>query len=275
VKRPSERKQLARAAIEKFKLKHRRACRIFNLNRFSWWYTPRPDRNQKLRERMKELAARHPVYGCQMIHDMIRSEWKEPINHKRTERIYHEEKLCLRLRRKNKRLRHLRVALEVPKTPDEVWSMDFIFDWLGTNQKLKVLTMLDHHSRLLPNLLAGTSIRGVNVVEILEELRLQGRKPKVISLDNGPEFRSRAMLEWATTHGVRLHFIAPGKPQQNGFIESLNSRFRAECLDQNLFENLDVAKLFISAWKREYENVRPHSSLGGLPPAEFARRNCA
>lgn len=114
---------------------------------------------------MKELAARYPVYGCQMIHDMIRNESLEPINHKRSERIYHEEKLSLRLRRKNKKFRHLRVALEVSKIKDEVWSMDFIFDWLGTNQKLKVLTMLDHHSRTLPNLHAGTSIKGVDVVE--------------------------------------------------------------------------------------------------------------
>lgn len=222
---------------------------------------------------MKELAGQYPVYGHQMIHDMIRNESEEPINHKRTERIYHEEKLSLRLRRKNKRLRHQRAALEIPSKKDEVWSMDFIHDWLGTNQKLKVLTMLDHYSRTLPDLYANTSIKGTDVVRILENLRLQGRKPKIISLDNGPEFRSHAMFEWATTHGVRLHFIQPGKPQQNAFIESLNSRFRTECLDQNLFENLDFARLFISDWKRQYENIRPHSSLGGLPPAEFLKRN--
>lgn len=224
---------------------------------------------------MREIAAQNQAYGHGIIHDMLRLEFNEPINHKRTERIYHEEKLSLRLRKRRSRLRHLRVALEVPKVRDEVWSMDFIFDWLGTDRRLKVLTMLDHHSRTLPDLHAASSIKGVDVVAILERLRLEGRKPKVISLDNGPEFRCKAMLAWATRHGVRLHFIEPGKPHQNGFIESFNGRFRAECLDQNLFENLDVARLFIAKWKREYENVRPHSSLGGLPPAEFVRRNCA
>ncbi|MFZ2530119.1 MAG: IS3 family transposase [Rhodococcus sp. (in: high G+C Gram-positive bacteria)] len=170
---------MARAAIEKFRLKHRRACKIFGLNRFTWWYQPRPDRNTKLRERMRELAARYP-YGHQMIHDMIRNEWEEPVNHKRTERIYREEGLLLRLRRRKKKLRHLRVALEVPACPDEVWSMDFIFDRLASGRQLKILTMVDHFSRGLPDLLPKTSIKGTDVVQVLESLRVQGRKPKVI-----------------------------------------------------------------------------------------------
>lgn len=223
---------------------------------------------------MRELAARYP-YGHQMIHDMIRNEWEEPVNHKRTERIYREEGLLLRLRRRKKKLRHLRVALEVPACPDEVWSMDFIFDRLASGRQLKILTMVDHFSRGLPDLLPKTSIKGTDVVQVLESLRVQGRKPKVIVTDNGSEFRSKAMAAWATKNEVRLHFIEPGKPQQNAFIESFNGRFRAECLDQNLFENLDAAGLFIREWKREYETIRPHSSLGGLPPAEFLRRNSA
>ena len=228
----------------------------------------------KLREKMREIAARYP-YGHQMIHDMIRNEWPEPINRKRTERIYREEGLLLRLRRKKKRLRHLRVAHEVPKLPDEVWSMDFIFDRLSSGRQLKILTMVDHYSRSLPDLLPAASIKGLDVVRVLEKLRLAGRKPKTIVVDNGSEFRCKAMHVWATQNSVRLHFIEPGKPQQNAFIESFNSRFRAECLDQNLFENLDAAGLFIREWKREYETIRPHSSLGGIPPAEFLRRNCA
>jgi putative transposase len=221
---------------------------------------------------MLELAARNPAYGHQMIHDMIVLEWPSPVNHKRTLRIYNEEKLNLRLRKKRKKLRHLRVALEIPKKPDEVWSMDFIFDWLGNNKRLKVLTMVDHHSRSVPDLHAATSIKGRDVVNVLEKLKRSGRKPKVIVIDNGPEFRSKALRTWANDNGVHLHFIEPGKPQQNAFVESFNSRFRVECLDQNLFANLDSAGLFIAAWKRDYENIRPHSSLGGLPPAEYLRR---
>lgn len=210
-----------------------------------------------------------------MIHDMIRNEWEHPVNHKRTERIYREEKLGLRLRRKGKKLRHLRVALDVPKEFDDVWSMDFIFDRLSNGRQLKVLTMIDYHTRSVPALLADHSIKGADVVELLEGLRLIGRKPRVIVTDNGSEFRSKTMREWATRNGVRLHFIEPGRPQQNAFIESFNGKFRSECLDRNLFENLDVARLFIGAWKREYEEVRPHSSLGGIPPAEFMRRKSA
>lgn len=210
-----------------------------------------------------------------MIHDMIRNEWPESVNHKRTERIYREEGLLLKLRRKKKKLRHLRVALEVPNQPDEVWSMDFIFDRLASGRQLKILTMVDHFSRSLPDLLPSTSIKGADVVAILESLRIKGRVPKTIVTDNGSEFRCKAMHVWATKNNVRLHFIEPGKPQQNAFVESFNSRFRAECLDQNLFENLDAAGLFIREWKREYETIRPHSSLGGLPPAEFLKRNSA
>src|SRR5690606_29480327 len=138
--------------------------------------------------------------------------WAAPVNHKRTERIYQQEGLSLRRRNKRKRLRHLRKALPVPTKRDDVWSMDFIHDWLGTNQRLKVLTMVDHCTRELPEFVVGTSIRGIDVVATLEALRLLGRKPRVIVMDNGPEFRSKVMHKWATKHGVQLHFIEPGKP---------------------------------------------------------------
>jgi len=147
--------------------------------------------------------------------------------------------------------------------------MDFIFDWLATNQKLKVLTIVDQFTRETPDLFAHTSIKGAGVVEVLERLRIAGRVPKTISVDNGSEFRSRALQAWATANHVHLHFIEPGKPTQNAYIESFNSRFREECLNRNLFANLDHARLFISQWKREYEERRPHSSLGGMTPKEF------
>jgi putative transposase len=266
---------LARTAIEKFGLKHRRACRVFGLNRFVWWYKPQPDRNVKLRERMRELAAQYPYYGHQMIHDMIRAEWEVIVNHKRTERLYREEKLLLKLRKKKKRLQVVRQPLELPTGLDDVWSMDFIFDRFANDRQLKVLTMVDHYSRSLPDILPSNSIKGADVVRVLERLRLRGRKPKIIITDNGSEFRSRVMRQWVSDHNVEHRFIQPGKPTQNAFIESLNGRFRSECLDQNLFENLDAAGLFIRAWKREYETVRPHSSLGGIPPAEFLKRSSA
>lgn len=210
-----------------------------------------------------------------MIHDTIRNEWPEKVNHKRTERIYREEKLFLKKRRKNKKLRLVRQSLPLPDSADDVWAMDFIFDRLASGRQLKVLTMTDHFSKMIPELFVAHSIRGVEVVAVLDRLASLGRKPKTIIVDNGSEFRSKAMARWARVNGVKLHFIEPGKPQQNAFIESFNSRFRAECLEQNLFETVDEAGLLIRKWKSDYENIRPHSSLGGLPPAEFVRRQAA
>lgn len=265
---------MAIQAIAKFKLQARRACRIFGINRFTWQYVRKPDRNIALRARIVELASTQP-YGCQMIHDTIRNEWPEPVNHKRIERIYREEGLLLKKRKKNKKLRLVRQPLVLPATKDDVWAMDFIFDRLSGGRQIKVLTMTDQFSKLIPDLFVAHSIRGPHVVEVLDRLCKSGRRPKTIVVDNGSEFRSKALAKWARDHEVKLHFIEPGKPQQNAFIESFNSRFRAECLDQNLFETIEEAGLLIRQWKRDYENIRPHSSLGGLPPAEFARRNAA
>jgi putative transposase len=271
--RPADRKAAARAAISKFGISCRRATRIFMFSWFTWWYQPRPDRNVELRARMRELAAQNPVYGQTMLHDLIRGEWPTPVNHKRTARIYREEGLELRLRKKKRgKLRHLRVAAPTSRRRDEVWSMDFVHDWLATSRQLKVLTIIDLFTRETPDLYVDVSIKAVDVVAVLERCRLQGRKPGTLVVDNGPEFRSKALRLWATRHGVRLHFIEPGKPYQNGFIESFNGKFRRECLDANLFENLEQARLLIFEWRRTYETQRPHSSLGGIPPAEFVRR---
>lgn len=210
-----------------------------------------------------------------MIHDTIRFEWPTPVNHKRTERIYREEGLLLKKRKKNKKLRLVRQPLPLPKVQDDVWAMDFIFDRLASGRQLKVLTMTDQFSKLIPDLLCAHSIRGIHVVSVLDRLARDGRKPKTIVVDNGSEFRSKIMAKWARDNGVKLHFIEPGKPQQNAFIESFNSRFRAECLEQNLFTTIEEAGLLIAKWKRDYETIRPHSSLGGLSPAEFVRRNAA
>ncbi|MGE0614629.1 MAG: IS3 family transposase [Bacteriovoracia bacterium] len=264
---------MAIAAIGKFQLAHRQACRYFGLNRFTWWYEAKPDRNEKLRIRLRELAARYPVYGCPMFHDMIKTEWAPVlINHKRVERIYGQEGLSLRKKKSRKKYRQLRLALPQAMRRDDVWAMDFIHDSLANDQKLKILTVLDIASRRPPAIHADHSIRAHHLVKILEGFRRDGRKPATIIVDNGPEFRSKALHVWASKNHVRLHFIEPGKPHQNGFIESFNGRFREECLDQNLFENLEHARLFISQWKREYETIRPHSSLNGLTPTEYERR---
>jgi putative transposase len=253
------------------RLSLRRACSLVSLNRSSWGYEPRPDRNAELRKRLKELAARYPRYGSYQMYFILRNEMGA-INHKRVDRVYRQEGLSLRRKAKRKRLRHLREAMPVPDRQDEVWSMDFIHDQLTTGRRLKCLTIIDHCSREAPALHADHSIRGIHVVQILERLRAQGRKPKVLVTDNGSEFTSRAMAAWAAPHGVRLFFIEPGKPVQNAFIESFNGKFRNLCLNQNWFSTLPQAQLIIEAWRKEYNNDRPHSSLDGLTPQAFLLR---
>ena len=159
---------------------------------------------------------------------------------------------------------------------DRSWArMSADFRLLHLHSGCSALTMTDHFSKLVPDLVVAHSIRGHDVVASLERLKVAGRKPKTIVVDNGSEFRSKALASWSRVNGVRLHFIDPGKPTQNAFIESFNGRFRAECLEQNLFETIAEAGLLIRKWKSDYENIRPHSSLGGLPPAEFVRRRTA
>ena len=243
----------------------RRACRLVGLERATYRYRPMPDRNVAIRERLRVLAARYPRYGAPLLYNLLRNEGNM-INHKRVERLYRLEKLSLRRKRSRKRLRHLRVALPVPTSRDSVWAMDFVHDRLTTDRQLKCLTIVDHCTREVPALHADHSIRGGDVVQVLERLRLSGRKPAILVSDNGSEFRSKAMAKWASDNGVLLHFIEPGKPTQNAYCESFNGRFREECLNQHLFANVLEAQLIIEAWRKEFENVRPHSGLKGRTP---------
>jgi putative transposase len=234
-------------------------------------YTPRPDRNAALRARLKELAAQCQGYGSPQLWRLLKKEVKN-LSYNRVERIYRKEGLSLRLKRKRKRLRHLREALPVVERPDEVWAMDFVHDELVDYRRFKVLTIIDHCTREAPALFASRSIRGSDVARVLERLKIAGRKPKVIVSDNGPEFIRRAMARWAQMNDVKLFFIEPGKPTQNAFIESFNGKFRSLCLNQNWFSTIEEARLIIENWRKHYVEVRPHSSLDDLTPKEFASK---
>jgi putative transposase len=205
-----------------------------------------------------------------MLWELLKREGFD-VNHKRVERLYKLEGLSLRTKKRKKKVRHLREALPVPEHSQDVWSMDFVFDELVNCRRFKCLTIIDHCTRESPAIHVDTSIRGVHVVEVLERLRLEGKKPQVIVMDNGSEFTSKALAAWASKHNVRLFFIEPGKPTQNAFIESFNGKFRNECLDQHWFSTVHEARLIIETYRKEYETERPHSSLGGLTPKEFAQ----
>ena len=256
--------------VERFGLSIRRACRIVDLWRSTESYKPKhPERDELLRTRMKELAAQRPRFGSLRLHVILRREGLV-MNHKRTERIYREEKLSLRMRMRKKRTSELRVPIPAPERSNERWSMDFIHARLANGRRFKSLTIVDEYSRESPAIEMDTSIPGARVVRVLDRLKETRGLPKVIVTDNGPEFISKALDEWAYTNGVKLDFIDPGKPAQNAFIESFNGKFRDECLNEHWFLTLEEAKITIENWRIDYNEVRPHSSLDNLTPAEYA-----
>jgi putative transposase len=194
------------------------------------------------------------------------------VNHKRVYRLYREEGLTVR-KRPRKRLARARIATAVPTSPNERWSIDFVSDSLADGRKLRIFNVVDDCTREAVVMEVDTSIPAPRVVRLLDEAAgIRGAYPRAIVCDNGPEFISHALDEWADQHGVKLEFIQPGKPVQNCFVESFNGRFRDECLNENWFRSLDEARRIIAAWKEHYNAVREHGSLGGRTPREFAKQ---
>jgi putative transposase len=204
-----------------------------------------------------------------MLYLMPRREgWRA--NHKRVERLYREEGLSLRRRRRRKRLSHLRVARARPVVANQTWAVDFIHDSLISGRHFRAFAVLDQWSRESLAIEVDLSLTGERVTRVLERLRTTRGLPLVIQADNGPELRGRTLDQWAYEHGVRLQFIEPGKPIQNAHIESFNARLREECLNEHVFVSLDDARSKIEKWRIQYNQERPHSSLGNLTPEEFA-----
>jgi putative transposase len=185
-------------------------------------------------------------------------------------RLYREEGLAMR-RRKGKRFRAAaRVPLALPTQANQMWTMDFTRDSLASGRKFRTLNLMDGFTREALWIEVDTSLPGVRVVQVLERVAQERGLPKAIQVDNGPEFISRAVDQWAYANDVALHFIDPGKPVQNAFIESFNGKFRDECLNQNWHTSLADARRIIEAWRMDYNTARPHSSLGYLTPEEYA-----
>jgi len=215
-----------------------------------------------------EFVARFSRRGLPRLHDWLRKSGYK-LNHKRTARIYREAGLQVRKRKRKKFGRVPKVIRPAPTRPNEVWSMDFVHDWLLTNRKLKCLTIVDDFTKKCVGILPDHKISGEAVGLFLEGLSV---RPDRIRTDNGPEFQSNALRAWVETTGIIHDFISPGKPNENAFIESFNSRFRDECLNEHVFRSLDDARRKIESWRQEdYNNLHPHSSLGMKSPNEFAK----
>ena len=255
----------------RFGLSLRRACGLVGLWRSTWQYQPHRADDRVLRGRLRELAEQRRRFGAPRLHVLLRREgWM--VNHKRTERLYREEGLALRRKHHRKRAAGVRVTLPPPNRPNERWSMDFLHDRLGNGRRFRVLTMIDDYSREAPAMTVDTSLPGARVVEVLERLAETRGLPQVITIDNGPEFAGSALDAWAYRRGIQLHFIEPGKPVQNAYVESFNGRLRDECLNEHWFTTLEEARGRLEAWRQDYNTVRPHSSLGDLTPEAFAKR---
>jgi putative transposase len=200
---------------------------------------------------------------------MLKRE-KLVVNHKRTERIYREEGLALRRKKRRKGAAGVRVMIPTAVRANEHWSMDFVSDSIVTGRRFRALTIVDNYTRECPAIEVDTSLGGARVVNVLERLSETRELPEVITIDNGPEFAGKALDEWAYRKSIKLNFITPGKPVENAYAESFNGRLRDECLNTNWFMNLKQARNIIEDWRRDYNEVRPHSSLKNMTPMEYA-----
>jgi putative transposase len=259
--------------IENFGLSVRKTCSLIGIWRTSFSYKPRqgnPD-EAVIRAKLKELANKRKRFGCPRLHVLLLREGFI-INHKRTERIYKEEGLSLRIKRRRKIASVLRTEVPRPTHPNHIWSMDFMKDALSSGRKLKVFPIIDEYTKKCFKIEVDTSINGVRVVRALNDIALQQGLPEIIIVDNGPEFIGKAVDEWAYRRGVKLFFITPGKPVENMYMESFNGKLRDECLNLHYFVSLDHARQVIEDWRVDYNTERPHSSLDNLTPEEFIQK---
>lgn len=249
-------------------LSERRAASVVGVSKSVLRYRKSGRRDDGVREALRRLAFRYRRYGYRMLHRKLKQQGFT-VNHKRIWRLYQEEKLSLRRKRRKKVPMHLRVALPTPTKRNEVWSCDFLSDALTDGRALRFFSALDDASRECLALHADTAIPGAKVCRCLDAVAAEREYPKYIRVDNGPEFRGREFREWAAAHGVTVIFIQPGKPQQNAFIESFNGRCREEFLNETLFFSPCDARRKADAFRREYNEERPHGSLGGTPPRDW------
>lgn len=250
----------------------RRACAVVGLARSSWSYASRRPEPKELVEKLKALASKRPRFGYRRLHLLLRREG-HGVNHKRVYRLYKAEGLSVRTKRRKRMAAAPRTVLPPATKPNERWSMDFVSDALLTGRRFRVFTLVDDFTRKCVALHVDSGISGGRIARLFDELGASVGLPSMLVCDNGPEFTSKALDQWAYKNNVTLHFIRPGKPVENAYAESFNGKFRDECLNTAWFVSLDDARRQIEAWRQDYNEVRPHSSLGGLTPMEYERAN--
>jgi putative transposase len=264
----AQRREAVTQAMTAAQIPERRVCRFTGFSRSSHRYRTRRPERAALRDRLLTLATLKPRWGYRRLYWLVRREGIV-VNRKVVYRLYRELGLSVR-RRKRKRVAVVRQPAVLPTAPNRRWSMDFVTDALGSGQRFRCLTVVDDFTRECVALDVRRSFSGACVAQALDRAASTRSFPATIVCDNGSEFTSQPMDQWAHDRGVQLHFIEPGKPVQNAFAESFNGRLRDECLNETWFVTLEEARVVLQGWRAEYNHGRPHSGLDGLTPMEFA-----
>ena len=251
-------------------MSQRRACDALGVDRTTVRYQSRRPDDAEARERMRVLAGERRRFGYRRLHWLLSREGIS-MNHKKFRRLYREERLQVRRRGGRKRALGTRSPMTIPQGCNQRWSLDFVSDALTCGRRFRIFAVVDDFSRECVRLIADTSISGARVARELDmAITERGARPLMVVSDNGTELTSMSILRWSKERNVEWHYIAPGKPQQNGFVESFNARLRDECLNETLFTSLPQARSVLAAWRHDYNHHRPHSSLGNKTPAEVA-----
>jgi putative transposase len=249
-------------------LSQRHVCRLLEVDPKTVRRRERPG-DEAVRARLRRLAGERRRFGYRRLGILLEREGMR-MNHKKLYRLYREEGLAVRRRRGRKRATGTRASLALPQGPDQRWSLDFVSDCLAA-RRFRILVVVDDFTRECLAAVADTSISGTRVARELDRLVARRGMPTTIVSDNGPELTSRAILAWTNRVGLDWHYIAPGKPQQNAFVESFIGRLRDELLNEEIFESLAHARHRLEHWRLDYNHVRPHSAHAGLPPAQARR----
>ena len=266
---PAVKRQALAHLCAAYEVSQRRACQTIEADRTSMRYrSTRPD-DAVLRSRLRELAAERRRFGYRRLLILLRREGTR-VNHKKLRRLYREERLQVRRRGGRKRALGTRAPLTIPQGPNQRWSLDFLSDQLSDSRRFRILAVVDDFTRECLALVADTSLSGARVTRELDLIIVRRGKALSIVSDNGTELTSMAILRWSQETRVEWHYIAPGKPTQNAFIESFNGRLRDELLNETLFASLDHARQALADWKDDYNNFRPHSALNNMAPAIYA-----
>jgi len=272
---PVARRAAVTAAREAHGISERRACSIIGADRSAVRYRHRRVDDASARQRLKELAAERRRFGWRRLKLLLEREGI-CMNHKKLRRLYVEERLQVRRRGGRKRALGTRAPMTLPQGPNQRWSLDFAADTLTDGRRFRILVVVDDFTRECLCLAADTSLSGKRVARELTAIMTgRGARPLLCVSDNGTELTSTAILTWCQETKIGWHYIAPGKPQQNAFAESFIGRLRDECLNETLFTSLAQARAVLAAWRRDYNEVRPHSSLRGQTPATIRLLSCS